>query len=416
MARSILNSFSTIQIVILGVGATVLLAVCVVLVARRLFPSIADSEFDTVADHLRVVYELIFALILAFVIASVLDEMGNAESTVASEATTISQLVRTNDAFPNDDTQRLNAALRTYVRAVGQDEWATMKHGNSSPQAAAALDTVYAEYRDLSPRNDNETENYSQALSKLDDVASIRRERLNIAASDQPTMLRVLVLVGLIMLLVIEYRPKLSRFAGLAFMVTLAVVVSSAFLLTVILDYPFAGKVSVSNQPLKQDTLAQFWSEELAYAPGRGDTKKPLTPAHLVGVWDSLAFGALVMRCYRADTGKAVRKCRPGDKRMRGVYRFNHGTVTGRITRGVFRGWWAEKPKRSAPGSAGAFEWRLVETADGHHIIVGAYRHGLGGTLKRGWDLHEIGGREPRDLDARFDEQSTFRETPRPRS
>jgi hypothetical protein len=409
MARPILNTFSTVEIILIGVGGTVLLALAILGLTRRLFPRLADSEFDTVADSLRVVYELIFALILAFVIASVLDEMADAEATVASEATTIAQLVRTNDAFPTVEAQRLNASLERYVRTVGKDEWEAMRDGESSPRAAAALDSVYAEYRDLHPRNDTESENYSQALSKLDDVASIRRERLNIAASDQPTMLRVLVIVGLVMLLVIEYRPKLSRFAGVAFMTTLAIVVSSAFLLTVILDYPFAGQVAVSNEPLKQDALAQFWSEELAYDPAPGDTNKALTPAHLAGVWDSRAFGALVMRCYDPETRRSSRRCRPGNDEMRGVYRYGHGTLTGRFSKGVFRGWWTERPKRRAPDSAGTVQFKLVETADGDHIIVGGYRYGSRGRLYPGWDLHEIGGPEPRDLARRFAKEPSFR-------
>ena len=90
----------------LGVGGMVLLTVVGVLLARRLFPRLADSEFEPVADSLRVVYELIFALILAFVIAAVLDETSNAESAVASEATTIGELVRANDALPEADRPR----------------------------------------------------------------------------------------------------------------------------------------------------------------------------------------------------------------------------------------------------------------------------------------------------------------------
>jgi hypothetical protein len=111
MVRSILNSFSTHQIVVLGVGGMVLLTVVGVLLARRLFPRLADSEFEPVADSLRVVYELIFALILAFVIAAVLDDVGDAESAVASEATTIGALVRANDALPARVGRRLDAAV-----------------------------------------------------------------------------------------------------------------------------------------------------------------------------------------------------------------------------------------------------------------------------------------------------------------
>src|SRR3954470_15944164 len=138
MARSILNSFSTIELVVLGVGGTVLLTVTVVLLARWLFPRLTESEFEPVADSLRVVYELLFALILAFVIAAVLDELGNAESIVASEATTIGGLVRANDTLPAAVGWRLDEAVGYYVRAVAGDEWKTMKDGERSLRATAA--------------------------------------------------------------------------------------------------------------------------------------------------------------------------------------------------------------------------------------------------------------------------------------
>ena len=64
----------------LSLAGMVLFTIAGVLLARRVFPTRADTQFEQVADSLRVVYELIFALILAFVIAAVLDEMGNAES------------------------------------------------------------------------------------------------------------------------------------------------------------------------------------------------------------------------------------------------------------------------------------------------------------------------------------------------
>ena len=279
----------------LGVGGMVLLTVVGVLVARRLFPRLADSEFEPVADSLRVVYELIFALILAFVIAAVLDEIGNAESAVAAEATTISALVRANDTLPEEDRLRLDNAVGQYVQAVANDEWETMKDGEASPLATSALEGMYAEYREVEPDDSAaQTEAYSQAWSDLEEVGTKRRERLDIAAADLPSILRVLVVVGLVLLLVLEYRPQLSRVAGLVFMGTLAMVVTSAFLLTVILDYPFAGDVSVSNEPLKQDNLTRFWSEDLAYRPKPGDERQPLTAQRLEGVYGSTAYGTLV--------------------------------------------------------------------------------------------------------------------------
>lgn len=240
MERAILNHLSTGAIIVLFVGGMVLLTLAGVLVARRFFPDLGESRFAEVADGLRVVYELIFALILAFVIAAVLDAVGDAEATVATEATQIAQLQRDNDAFDDADKLRLNDGLRRYVHALVEHEWKTMKDGEESPVATAALEAVYVEYRNMKPHGTVQQETFSLALSKLDDIASERRSRLNIAAADLPTMLRVLVAIGIVLLLLLEYRPELSSGASLAFMGTLAAIVTSAYLLTLVLNYPFA--------------------------------------------------------------------------------------------------------------------------------------------------------------------------------
>ena len=409
MARWLLNSLSTIEIVLVVIGGAVLLTVVGVLVGRRLFPGKA-GEFETVADSLRVVYELIFALILAFVIAAVLDEMGDAEKAVAAEATTISSLVRVNDALPARVGRDLDVSVDRYVHAVANDEWVTMKDGESSPEARDALEGMHAEYNRIEPVGDTQSQLFGQALDDLDEVGSRRRERLDIASADLPTILRVLVVIGLVLLLVLEYRPHLPRIAGLVFMGTLAMVVTGAFLLTVILDYPFAGDVSVSNAPLKQGILARFWSEELAYRPGPGDKQQELTADRLAGVYNSTAYGTLVLSCHDEDQVHAVRPCGPDDTKLRGVYRYYDGTLTGEIDDGRFRGWWTEAPTHQSQGYAGRVELRLFQTSDGP-IIAGRWSD-LYGPFKDGWDLDEIGGEPPPDLARRLERPRTFIEDP----
>jgi hypothetical protein len=293
------------------------------------------------------------------------------------------------------------------VHAVANDEWETMKDGESSPQATAALESMHAEYQTVEPEGASQTESYSQALDNLGAVGALRRERLNIAAADLPTMLRVLVVIGVFLLLVLEYRPELSRVGGLVFMGTLAMVVTSAFLLTVVLNYPFAGQVSVSNTPLKEDNLARFWSEELAYRPQPGDAETPLTAQSLAGVYNSDAYGTLVLRCYDDGPRHEVRGCEPDDRRMRGVYRYHDGTITGEVVDGVFRGWWTEGPERNrSTDDSGRVVLRRVETSDGP-LVAGDWSYG-DGALEPGWDLEEIGGDTPPDLARRLDDPDSF--------
>jgi hypothetical protein len=104
------------------------------------------------------------------------------------------------------------------------------------------------------------TEFYSQALGHLDEVATARRERLNISMAKLPTVLVLMLPSGPALLLLLEYRPRLMPRSQMIFMGTLALVVSSTYLLTIVLDDPFSGDVSVSNEPLKSGRLRR-WSQ-----------------------------------------------------------------------------------------------------------------------------------------------------------
>ena len=70
--------------------------------------------------------------------------------------------------------------------------------------------------------------------------------------------------------------------------------------------------------------------------------------------------------------------CGPGDRRMRGVYRYYHGTLTGEVVGGIFRGWWTQAPTHRRHDDAGRVELRLVETSDGP-LIAGSWSYLLRG-------------------------------------
>ena len=117
---------------------SVALAIAVAVAIRRLIPDIAERQFEDIASGLRIVYELLFALILAFVIVPVLDTFNDAESTVGSEATALSQMLCNNLAFPADEQERLSKCIGAYVQAATEDEWPTMREGESTSASWSA--------------------------------------------------------------------------------------------------------------------------------------------------------------------------------------------------------------------------------------------------------------------------------------
>ena len=398
VARSLLNNLSTVEIVLIFVVGSVALAVAVAVAIRRFVPDIAERQFEEIAEGLRIVYELLFALILAFVIASVLDKFSDAENTVGREATALAAMHRDNLAFPSADQEELDAAIGAYITAVRQDEFETMSQGKASPEAAAALETMYAQYAAFTPA-ERDASFYDQAIEHLDEVSGARRERLALSTAELPTVLVIMLPVGVVLLLILEYRPRLAPRSQAAFMGTLALVLSSTYLLTIVLDYPFSGDVSVSDAPLTQGVLGGLVGASVR-EPQEGDRQVPLTARKLEGVWNSDAYGLVVLRAE-------------GDV-VRGVYRIARGTVRGTIEDGVFRGAWCEGTRKpSTDGDltdAGLVEWKMIETEDDGTIVTGRwsrdFRRRPDGSFVAdgGWDLDRLRLEKAPDLQRRLDE------------
>jgi hypothetical protein len=398
VARSLVNSLSTVEIVLIFVVGSVGLAIAVALAIRRFVPDIAERQFEEIAEGLRIVYELLFALILAFVIASVLDKFSDAENTVGREATALAAMHRDNLAFPSADQEQLDAAIGAYITAVTQDEFETMSHGRQSPEAAAALETMYAQYAGFTPAERDATY-YDQALEHLDEVSGARRERLALSTAELPAVLVIMLPIGVVLLLILEYRPRLAPRSQAAFMGTLALVLTSTYLLTIVLDYPFSGDVSVSDAPLTEGALVGLVGTD-EREPQPGDRQIPLTAQDLDGVWNSDAYGTVVLRAE-------------GDV-VRGAYRIARGTVRGTVRKGVFRGVWCEGTREPSSSSdltdAGLVEWKAIRTKDGDEIVVGTwsgdYRRKADGSFEPqgNWDLERLRLEQAADLQRRLDE------------
>jgi hypothetical protein len=399
VARSLLNHWSTVEIVAVFVIGSVVLAIAVSIAIRRLIPDIAERQFEDIASGLRVVYELLFALILAFVIASVLDKFNEADNTVGREATALAQMVRNDAAFPTGEQTVIDDSIKAYIDAVVNNEWKTMKEGRASPEAASALETMYGLYASFEPRGESARVFYNQAIDHLDEVATARRERLALSTAKLPTILVIMLPIGVILLLMLEYRPKLSPRSQAGFMGTLALVLSSTYLLTIVLDYPFSGDVSVGTDELRSGTLASF-EPTVARAQQPGDVQLRLTPKGLSGVWHADAYGTVVL----AQRGREVR----------GAYRIGKGTVRGTVSRGVFHGVWCESSRRP-PDDAGLVEWRLIRTDDGDRLIAGTWSLGYArrpnGSFKSAgsWDLSRLRVDRAYDLVRRLDDDPPSR-------
>jgi len=256
----LLDHLSTLQLIVIVVGGATVIALILSAIAQRAFPHLAESDFDRAADAMRGGFTLLFGLILGLSISSVSSKYTAAQSTVASEATDLAQLVFASRAMSPAERAVMGDAIAWYDHAVAEDEWVTMRQGKESPLASTALANLYGVYQAYTPSPGHELAAYNLSVSKIDQLTTARRSRLQDDSGSLPGLLRVMLAVGVVMFNVVWYPATLTSRATQAVVVACVAAFSSfAYLLTVLLDFPFAGDLAVSSRPYTLGILAPYW-------------------------------------------------------------------------------------------------------------------------------------------------------------
>jgi hypothetical protein len=260
--RSFLNHVPAGWMAVILVGGLTGLAVVVVVLLDRFMPQLhrRGSDEDRLG-LLRETYGIFYFFLLALVIANIQSTSSEASERVSDESGAIANIVRNSAAFAPPLRTAVDDAISAYVHSVVEDEFPAMTRGEASPETAKKLDALFAAFqvhRELGPI---EEKFFDQSLDKLDEVVADRRHRLEISSGSAiPDLLRVFIIGGLVLFWVLFYPFSVERLRHRALIfATYALIGSFALLLTIQLDFPFSGSVSVSPDSFTIGALAQFF-------------------------------------------------------------------------------------------------------------------------------------------------------------
>jgi hypothetical protein len=397
--RWLLNHTSTGSLLLYIVGGTTALVVVGTFFVRRLLPHLSQTRFEPASAAIKGVFALLYGLIFALSISNLSSASSTANATTSLEATNLALLTKSTHAFSPAAQVALRQSIGEYDQSVVNDDFPAMRTGKGSPRTGAELDNLYGVYQYLQSKGGPDATLATSSLSKLDAIVTNRRARLSIAQEGLSGLLRALLVVGVALLIVLALPTKMwHRPMQMVVMGFIAAFLSFAFSLTVLLDYPFSGSMSVSPAVFKQGDLNQWWQT----GPGRVPSDiKPLTNSDLVGMWNSDGhYGDMDFR-------------QVGDEIL-ATFRHDSGTIVGNISPdGIFRGWWCELPSRQAPVKAGEVEFRLLKSGGTKRLYgLRLYGTAIQQSPTSDWALSWVGGLEPLDLTAQFNDPASFCRTP----
>lgn len=254
MDRWLLNTLPTGVLVLIVVGGAVVIAVGGFLLMRRFVPSLAANNDARSLSSAFGMASGLFSFVLAFTIGQLYSNFTRANADSKQEATVLAQVLRTSKGLPGINvTVRLEAL--EYAHEVRTVEWESMEHGTSDVVAWHQVDAMYntleAHRVDL-----GSNPLYSQTLARLNDLVNARRTRLDDANIALPDVFQVMLVLGAILALstTFYFKPFGERLQ-IAMIGLAAVLVGTAMLVALMLDFPYSGGIAVSSQPFAPETL-----------------------------------------------------------------------------------------------------------------------------------------------------------------
>ena len=254
MDRWLLNTLPTPVLVLIVVGGAVVIAVGGFLLMRRFVPSLrANADSRSLSSAFGMASGL-FSFVLAFTIGQLYTNFTRANADAKQEATVLAQVLRTSHGLPGVNVT-LRGEILAYAAEVRDVEWKAMQHGRSDVTAWHAVDAMY---NTLEQHRTELASNplYSQTLSRVNDLVNARRTRLDDANIALPTVFQVMLVLGAILALstTFYFKPFGERIQ-VAMIGLAAVLVGTAMLVALMLDFPYSGSIAVSSQPFAPQTL-----------------------------------------------------------------------------------------------------------------------------------------------------------------
>lgn len=238
------ESLPTLGAGLLIVGGFFVFTILLGWLISKVAPTEVRLQHNDLAGFILAVIGVVYAVLLAFVAIGVWERFQHAEERVYEEAASIVTVYRDAESFPG--THELRAALRAYVDDIASDEWPEMAKGSKSEIADQSLEKVDRAIRSLPVKTPGEQNLQAQMLANMETALDDRDYRLSEGATGINPVMWTVLIIGAVLTVGFTYLFGFRHTIMQHLMIgSLGILIGLVLFLTVALDYPFRGGISV---------------------------------------------------------------------------------------------------------------------------------------------------------------------------
>jgi hypothetical protein len=242
---------------LVGLVLIVVLPVLVVLAQwaiRRRWPALAKGGQNDVVGFIIAVVGVIYAVLLAFVVIVTWETFSKAEDVVGQEASALRSIRRDSVGLPAETQAPLQDLVRRYATRVIDVEWPGMADGRpGDPHVGAIFDKMAQTISGTTVTTPSQQEFVGAETAQLNQLVSLRSQRLDFVESGIPGVLWTALIVGAVVTIGFALLFGVERGVLHLLMIgCLAALVGVLLFVVVGFNYPFAGEVSVHPEPIQR--------------------------------------------------------------------------------------------------------------------------------------------------------------------
>lgn len=209
---------------------------------QRFVPHPARESSNDVAGFIFAGVGVIYAVLLAFVVISVWENVDAARQTTFKEANALAGIYWISRDLPLPLGSTIEHETLDYAHTVEDNEWPLMADHRSSPQATQEVYAIRASVNSYQPTTPAQQVLFDHAVTHVEDLATERRERLTEVEDSVPPLLWGALILGAVLTIGFTYLFGLSNTLAHALMVlSLTALVVGSLILIKEMNYPFVG-------------------------------------------------------------------------------------------------------------------------------------------------------------------------------
>ena len=200
-----------------------------------------------------------YTILVGFMIINLWQNYQNAKLIVVTESNHLALMTYDAFALPPVIQSKLLDKTGHYIHHLIDYEWPAMKWGESAPITNILIHNFFTTLASFTPQTEIDKAFYQDFLQHLNGALENRRLRLyRVDNQIEAPLLFILIFGILLNAFLLSLLHSKNKYIHIFTIVITTSILSFKVGVTLLLDFPFSGRMAVSSSPLKENILSRY--------------------------------------------------------------------------------------------------------------------------------------------------------------